>query len=62
MVTKQLAELVTARLNKPSRLRPLSSDVHPGATGGINAMPEASFTSAWYRPGRPMSQSERPPS
>jgi hypothetical protein len=62
MSTKQAAGLAAARLLKPSGPRPLTSADHAGVNCRINAMPEASFTSGWYRPGRPMSQSERLPS
>ena len=62
MSTKQVARLAVARLPKASGPRPLTSASHAGANCRINAMPEASFTSGWYRPGRPISQSERLPS
>jgi len=62
MSTQRVAGLAAARLGKPSGPRSLSSADHAGAKCGINAMPEASFASGWYRPGRPMSQSERLPS
>jgi hypothetical protein len=62
MGTKHVVGLAAARLRKPSGPRPLSSADQAGADCGINAMAEASFTSGWYRPGRPMSQSERLPS
>ena len=62
MSTKQVARLAAARLIKPSGLRSLPSAGHAGANCRINAMPEAYFTSGWYRPGRPLSQSERLPS
>ncbi len=62
MSTKQVARLAAARLTKASGRRPLTSASPAGANCHIIAMPEASFTSGWYRPGRPMSQSERLPS
>jgi len=61
MSTKQVAGLAATRLSKPYGPRPLTSH-QAGVNCRINAMPEASFTSGWYRPGRPMSQSERLPS
>jgi hypothetical protein len=62
MGTKHVTALAVARLAQAAKARPLSSANHAGANCGINAMPEASFTSGWYRTGRPLSQSERLPS
>jgi hypothetical protein len=62
MSTTQVAAMAAARLTKPSGPCPLPSADHAGVNCRINAVPEASFTSGWYRPGRPMSQSERLPS
>jgi hypothetical protein len=62
MSTKQVARLAATRLTKAPGPRPLTSASHAGANCRINAMPEASFTSGWYRPRRPLSQSERLPS
>ena len=59
MSTKQVAALAGARLSKASKAPAMASALHHKVNCNICAMPEASFTSGWYRPGRPMSQSER---
>jgi hypothetical protein len=61
MNTKQAVGLARTRLNEGPKVPALSS-AHLGANCLGNAMPEASFKSGWYRPGRLMSQSERLPS
>jgi hypothetical protein len=60
--TKQAAGLTSARLRTSSATSAVTPSVQDGANAGIHAMAGAAFKSNWYRPGRPMSQSERLPS
>lgn len=59
MSSKQVAGLTGPRLHKASKAPATAWAVQHKANCNICAMPEAFFTSGWYRPGRPMSQSER---
>jgi hypothetical protein len=59
MSSKHVAGLAGARLHKASKAPAMAwADQHK-VNCNICAMPEASFTSGWYRPERLMSQSER---
>jgi hypothetical protein len=59
MSNKQVAGLAGPRLHKASKAPAMASADQQRVNCNICAMPEASFTSGWYRAGRPMSQSER---
>jgi hypothetical protein len=59
MSSKHVAGLAGARLHKASKAPATASSSRYTANCNICAMPEASFTSGWYRPERLMSQSER---
>ena len=59
MSTKQAASLAGTRLYKASKAPAMAMADHRQANCNICALPEASFMSGWYRPGRLMSQSER---
>ena len=61
MNSKQAVGLAGTRLNEGPKVQALSS-AHVGANCIDKAMPGASFKSGWYRPRRPLSQSERLPS
>jgi hypothetical protein len=60
--TKQAAGLTSARLRTSCETAAVTPSVQAGANGSIHTMAGAAFKSNWYRPGRPMSQSERLPS
>ena len=59
MGSKRVAALAGARLDEASKPLAMTPAIQHTVNCNICGMPEASFTSGWYRPGRPMSQSER---
>jgi hypothetical protein len=62
MSSKHVAAPAGARLHTASKAPAMASSAYPKVNEvncNICAMPEASFTSGWYRPERPMSHSER---
>jgi hypothetical protein len=62
MNRKHVAALAGARLHTASKAPAMVSSGRQKVNEvncNICAMPEASFTSGWYRPERPMSHSER---